>query len=60
MGAFTYTHPIISTALGIVWLGEVVTRNLLIGGALVLGGVYLIQSGQEPTSRRRAAESQYT
>ena len=45
MGAFTYTHPIVSTGLGILWLGEVVTRNLVIGGLMVLAGIYLIQSG---------------
>jgi hypothetical protein len=31
-GRFTYTHPIVSTALGIFWPGEVITRNLVIGG----------------------------
>ena len=44
MGAFTYTHPIVSTALGILWLGEAVTRNLVVG----LTGIYLIQSGRDP------------
>jgi drug/metabolite transporter (DMT)-like permease len=48
MGAFTYTHPIVSTALGILWLGEAVTRNLVIGGVLALTGIYLIQSGRNP------------
>lgn len=48
MGAFTYTHPIVSTALGILWLGEAVTRNLVIGGVLALTGIYLIQSGRDP------------
>jgi drug/metabolite transporter (DMT)-like permease len=45
MGAFTYTHPIVSATLGILWLGEVLTRNLVIGGLMVLAGIYLIQSG---------------
>lgn len=48
MGAFTYTHPIVSTALGILWLGEAVTRNLVVGGVLALTGIYLIQSGRDP------------
>jgi drug/metabolite transporter (DMT)-like permease len=48
MGAFTYTHPIVSTSLGIFWLGEALTRNLLIGGLMVLTGIYLIQSGRDP------------
>jgi drug/metabolite transporter (DMT)-like permease len=47
MGAFTYTHPIVSTMLGILWLGEMITRNLVIGGVLILTGIYLIQSGRE-------------
>jgi drug/metabolite transporter (DMT)-like permease len=51
MGAVTYTHPIVSTTLGIVWLGEVLTRNLIIGGTLVLVGIYLIQSGREPQNQ---------
>jgi drug/metabolite transporter (DMT)-like permease len=48
MGAFTYTHPIVSTTLGIFWLGEAITRNLVIGGMMVLTGIYLIQSGRDP------------
>jgi drug/metabolite transporter (DMT)-like permease len=48
MGAFTYTHPIVSTALGIFWLGESITRNLIIGGLMVLTGIYLIQTGRDP------------
>jgi drug/metabolite transporter (DMT)-like permease len=34
--------------LGVLWLGEVITRNLVIGGTLILIGIYLIQSGREP------------
>jgi drug/metabolite transporter (DMT)-like permease len=48
MGAVSYTHPIVSTTLGVLWLGEVITRNLVIGGTLILLGIYLIQSGKEP------------
>lgn len=56
MGAFTYTHPIVSTALGIFWLGEAITRNLVIGGLLVLTGIYLIQSGRDPERARYAGK----
>lgn len=56
IGAVTYTHPIVSTTLGILWLGEAITRSLIIGGALVLVGIYLIQSGPEPASRSLALE----
>jgi len=56
MGAVTYTHPIVSTTLGILWLGEAITRNLVIGGMLVLVGIYLIQSGREPNSQSMSFE----
>jgi drug/metabolite transporter (DMT)-like permease len=52
MGALTYTHPIVSTGLGILWLGETVTRYLVIGGVLILTGIYLIQSGRDPERAR--------
>jgi drug/metabolite transporter (DMT)-like permease len=51
MGAVTYTHPIVSTTLGILWLREALTRNLIVGGTLVLVGIYLIQSGREPRNQ---------
>ena len=51
MGAVTYTHPIVSTTLGILLLREALTRNLVIGGTLVLVGIYLIRSGREPENQ---------
>jgi drug/metabolite transporter (DMT)-like permease len=51
LGAFTYTHPIVSTGLGVLSLGEVITRNLVVGGVLVLTGMCLIQSGRESEPR---------
>ncbi len=43
--AFGYFHPVLTTLMGILLLGERLTRSLLLGGALVLAGVYLIESG---------------
>ena len=45
MAAFSYLIPVVATLLGIGLLGEPVTSHLLIGGALVLGGVYLAEIG---------------
>jgi len=50
IAAFSYLLPVIATLLGIAFLGEPVTRHLLIGGALVMGGVYLAEIGFGKTS----------
>ncbi len=47
LGAFSYLHPLLTTVLGMAVLGEHLTRSLLVGGALVLSGVFLIESGRE-------------
>lgn len=43
LSASSYLIPILAIILGILLLGERVTPNLLIGGPLVLGGVYLAE-----------------
>ena len=45
LGALSYLHPVLTTATGIVLLGERLTPHLLLGGGLVLLGVYLLESG---------------
>ncbi|MGH9792500.1 MAG: DMT family transporter [Candidatus Acidiferrales bacterium] len=45
LAAFSYLLPLIATLLSIAFLGEPVTGYLLIGGALVMGGVYLAEIG---------------
>lgn len=41
LAAFSYLMPVIATLMGILLLGEKVTWHLLVGGTLVLIGVYL-------------------
>ena len=48
LSAFSYLLPVTATLLGIWWLGEKGSWNELVGGALVLGGVYWIESGRNP------------
>ncbi len=55
LGAFSYLHPVLTTLLGIALLGEHLTRTLLLGGALVLTGVYLIESGREAQREAKVA-----
>ncbi len=51
LSAFSYLLPVLATLMGIVLLGEKLTRSLLWGGALVLGGIYLIESGPRENQR---------
>jgi drug/metabolite transporter (DMT)-like permease len=43
VAAFGYLHPVMVTTLGVLALGEKITVNLLVGGPLVLAGVYLTE-----------------
>ena len=45
IAAFTYLESPIAAAFGILLLGEKLTRGLVIGGALILAGVYLTEFG---------------
>ena len=40
-----YTYPVAVTLVAAAFLGEMPTRNLLLGGALILIGVYLAERG---------------
>jgi drug/metabolite transporter (DMT)-like permease len=44
IAAFSYLLPVIATSFGILVLGEVPTVHLLVGGTLVLVGVYLAET----------------
>ena len=43
VAAFSYLQPVIATALGIGMLGEKLTVKIILGGALILSGVYLTE-----------------
>lgn len=44
IAAFSYLLPLMATSFGIFLLGEQPSLDLLIGGVLVLGGVYLVET----------------
>ncbi len=51
LAAFSYVQPVLSMALGVALLGERLTAELLLGGGLVLLGVYLIERGPRENER---------
>ena len=44
LGAVTYLQPVGATLLGLVLLGEPITRRVALGGLLIIAGVYAIES----------------
>ena len=44
IAAFSYLLPLMATSFGILLLGEKLSLDLLIGGVLVLAGVYLVET----------------
>jgi drug/metabolite transporter (DMT)-like permease len=49
VAAFNYLQPVIAAALGVWLLGEVLTAHVVVGGMLILLGVYLTErEGREP------------
>jgi drug/metabolite transporter (DMT)-like permease len=48
VAAFNYLQPLIAISLGVWMLGEKVTSSLVVGGTLILGGLYLTE--REPSS----------
>jgi len=45
VAAINYLQPIGALLVAAAFLGEVPTRHVLIGGALILAGVYLAERG---------------
>jgi drug/metabolite transporter (DMT)-like permease len=43
LSAFSYIQPVIVNILGIALLGEHLSTRLLLGGALILAGVYVTE-----------------
>lgn len=52
LSAFSYLLPIVGTLLGIWLLGERATWNQVAGGAMVLAGIYWIESGRTRARER--------
>ena len=50
VSAFTYLLPVSATILGILWLGEQGTLGEFLGAAVVLLGVYTVESARVPES----------
>ena len=42
VGTYAYVNPVIAVALGALFLGEEVTAQMLVAGAVILGSVALI------------------
>jgi len=47
--AFQYLQPVIATGLGIWLLGETLTSRIVVGGSVILLGVYLTEREQGET-----------
>jgi len=45
VGSFSYLQPILATILGVLLLGDHISSALVLGGALVLTGVFLTERG---------------
>ena len=55
ISAFSYVQPLLVNALGLTLLGERFTRHILIGGALILIGVYAAERGPAEDDDRAEA-----
>jgi drug/metabolite transporter (DMT)-like permease len=53
--AFNYLQPVIASGLGIWILSERLTSKVLIGGGLILAGVYLTERGEENAAAEAAS-----
>jgi drug/metabolite transporter (DMT)-like permease len=42
-GLVQVTVPVIASIMGIIFLGELITSSLVLGGALALTGIYLVE-----------------
>ena len=57
LGVFSFMTPMFGVVLGVVLLGEPLTRAFLIGAAFVLGGITLVTAYPWLRQRRKAAMS---
>jgi drug/metabolite transporter (DMT)-like permease len=42
-GLVQVTVPVLASIMGVTFLGELVTTSLVLGGVLVLSGIYLVE-----------------
>jgi drug/metabolite transporter (DMT)-like permease len=52
LAMLAYLQPVAATTLGVLLLGERVTLPLVLGGAVILGGVYIAERGRWSALRR--------
>ena len=51
LSSFLYLSPVLASAIAWVWLGEVPTFLTVLGGAIAIAGVVLVQTrGQRPAA----------
>ena len=56
LGAVSYLQPVGAILLGLVFLGEPITRRMAVGGLLIIAGVYAIESqSHSPRPERELA-----
>lgn len=56
LGAVSYLQPVGATLLGLLVLGEPITRSVALGGLLIIAGVYAIEThGREPRREQKLA-----
>lgn len=52
--AFTYLNPLFAIMAGLLFMGETLSAWVVVGGALVLSGVYCINSANKVTRKQEA------
>ena len=56
LGAVSYLQPVGATLLGLMLLGEPITRRVAVGGLLIIAGVYAIEThAREPRAEQEMA-----
>lgn len=56
VGTYAYVNPVVAVLLGWAILAEPVTSIVLIGGALVVGGVVLVVNGERASAKGRRSD----
>lgn len=56
VATYAYVNPVVAVLLGALVLGESLTANVVVGGAIVVGGVALVVSGERSPQLEKAAD----